>query len=142
MVRGESKFDNADWIRRNYKCEMSPLGVEVANLLGDVYGGIYHLDFCPLGKVNWSDPFFIRFLLGRGESTFDGGEMTALVVLSHDRMIRIEINPCNFRYLELLFHKRKSRDGDISQRMPTIEDHIALIRKYSDRITDESKPGG
>lgn len=33
----------ADWIKTAYKTEMSPLGEAVADLLDDLYSGIYHI---------------------------------------------------------------------------------------------------
>ena len=51
-----------------------------------------------------------------------------LVVLCHDRMLRMEINACNFRNVELVFHQRKERFGSVMTRMPFLETHIAIIR--------------
>jgi len=39
-----SQYAGANWIKQSLKKEMSPLGVNVADLLGDVFAGIYHLD--------------------------------------------------------------------------------------------------
>lgn len=113
------------------KREISKLGVEVADLLDDVFLGIYHLPYSTLAKADWSDDYFIRLSIYGGLSTWDYDYLTRLVVFAHDMMIRVEVNPCNFNYIELVFHKRKTRDiHNITQSMPTIEEHIELIRKY------------
>lgn len=110
--------------------DMSPLGIAVADLLGDVFKGIYHLDYKALSRVRWNDNYCIIFILSWWDlSTFDFDELTKLVVLSHDRMIRISINAVAPHRMQLLFHQRKTRIGSISERMPTMEEHIEIIRK-------------
>jgi hypothetical protein len=61
-------------------------------------------------------------------STYDDNLLTKLVVMSHDRMLRVEINPRHYRYLEFVFHKRTNRDGPNSERIPELEDHVNSIR--------------
>jgi len=109
---------------------MSPLGMAVADLLGDVFSGIYHLDDGKLKKVDWGDPYVISVQLHwQSLSTFDSNHLTKLVVLCHDRCLRLAISAITVRTLELMFHQRQ-REGDIMRRMPTIEEHIGMIRKY------------
>ena len=113
--------------------KISKLGENVANLLDDVWCGIYHLSNSSLSKVDWTNPDYIRLLIYSGLSTYDDDELTRLVVLSHDRCLRLSINPCNFNYLELLFHQR-NRIDDLYHRMPTMEDHLEQIRKTHERV--------
>ena len=61
-------------------------------------------------------------------ATFDFGELTRLVVLAHDRMIRVEIGSSGPGMFRVILHKRHSRDGSMSQRHPTIEDAIKGVR--------------
>lgn len=126
-----STYAGSDWIKSAFKIEMSPLGEEVADLLGDVFLGIYHLDIGQLSKTNWDNDTWIDFALGWHQlSTFDGNELTRLVILCHDRMIRCSIGAKNFHHIGLMFHKRKGREGSINERHPTIEDAIKQIRGY------------
>ncbi len=132
-----SQYQGSEWIERSLKVDnISEFGREVADLLGDVFAGIYHLSSRALHKVDWSDDRYISFIYGNDNlATFDGDKLTRLVVLSHDRMIRVSIHPRAFHYLELGFHKRRSRTGDMYQRMPTMEDHTEIIRNdYADPI--------
>ena len=123
------KYSGADWIEKSLKVSnMSPLGKEVADLLGDLFLGIYHLQSSTLNKVEWSRDSVIRVAIGTNMATFDNDIITRLVVLSHDRMLRVEIVPCNFNYLVLLISKRTIREGDCFDKMPTMENHIRLIR--------------
>lgn len=123
------KFKGADWIKESLKKEMSPIGENVADLLGEVYAGIYHLDHRSLDRVHWDDPYFIRIIISyRGLSTVDSNQLTALVVRAHDRMLRMDLSSVAPHRLELIFHQR-SREGDFYHRCPTIEEHIKLIRE-------------
>ncbi len=118
------------WIQKSLKKEMSPLGEAVANLLGRVFAGIYHLPSATLRRVNWKDPYYIEYI-HRGElATFDFSHLTALVVFAHDEMIRVSIEGCGPGYMKFLFHQRDRRTGSASERYPTIEDHIDALRKW------------
>ncbi len=126
-----TKYAGADWVEKSFKvANMSQLGKEVADLLGDLFLGIYHLSSVALKKVDWGDDSCIRITLSGSMATFDGDKLTRLVVLSHDRMIGVDLGPCNFQNLEVLFHKRKNRvGGDTYHRMPTMESHMEMIRE-------------
>jgi hypothetical protein len=121
-------YAGASWIRRSLKKETSPLGEAVANLLGRVFLGIYHLPIRSLEKVDWINPLWIEIILGQDLSTIDGCHLTALVVLAHDKMIRVSIEGVGPGYMRLRFHQRNTRTGSICEQCPTIEDHIKIIR--------------
>ena len=130
---GGRKHAGAEWVASSLRvADMSPLGVEVADLLGDVYDGIYHIQGRALGKVDWSNPYCIVLVMPAigALATYDSNRLTRLVVLSHDRMIRVSIEPCNPTHLRLMFHKRHTREGCMGERMPTLEDHVAGIRDF------------
>lgn len=121
----------ADWIAKSLRIStMSKLGRVVADLLGDVFCGIYHLDQKELRKVNWGDKYVIVFRLAGSLSTFDNESLTKLVVLAHDRYLRVDIGAASKGKLEIMFHLRAYRTGDLMRRMPTMEDHLASIRRY------------
>ena len=122
-----------EWIKSSFKVEMSPLGEAVADLLGVLYQGIYHIDSARLKKVDWSNDHHIAIVLpSNGFATVDFGRLTHLVILCHDRLIRCEIKGKSpWGYMELMFHARKSRTGKLSERHPTIEDAIKSYRAAS-----------
>ena len=124
------KYAGADWIEQSLKISnMSELGKEAADMLGDLFAGIYHLPSVALRKVDWADDMCIRITLSAPMASYDGDTLTRLVVLSHDRMLRVDLGACNFNNMELLIHKRKSREGDNTyNRMPTMERHMEIIR--------------
>ncbi len=124
-------YAGADWIQSALKRELSPLGEAVADLLGDVFTGIYHLDAKQLAKVEWDDNQSITVrLYYQSLSTFDDENLTRLVVFAHDRMVRVSISAVAPKLLELMFHQRHTRTGGVWERMPTMETHLAAIRKY------------
>lgn len=112
------------------KKEPSPLGIKVGMLLHDVFAGIYHLNRASLGKVEWDNNHHIIVTI-RGElATYDGDYLTRLIVLSHDRMLRMSIEGAAHRYLRLTFHQRTRRiGGSVWERMPMIEDQIKRYRE-------------
>lgn len=61
-------------------------------------------------------------------STFDFDYLTRLVVMAHDRCIRVEIVPSGPRLIGIELHKRHAREGEMHRRHPTIEQAIARIR--------------
>jgi hypothetical protein len=123
-----SKYSGSEWVALSLKKELSPLGCEVADVIGQVWRGIYHQEKAAR-KTDWTNPHHIEFVIFGGLNSFDDDMLTRLIVLCHDRMLRLEIEPCAFRYLRLVFHQRQARMGDISRRMPHMEEHINMIRE-------------
>jgi hypothetical protein len=120
----------AEWIKENYKVKLSPLGVAVADLLGDLFGGIYHLETKYLKEVDWgNDHHIVVTLRHKSLATFDYDELTRLVFLCHDHAIRCSVDARANNMLELMFHQRE-REGGISKRHPTIEQALEMWRKY------------
>jgi hypothetical protein len=122
-------YSGADWIEKNFG-ELSALGREAADLLGDVFLGIYHMRYTSLKKVNWKDGYCIEVTLDRELSSFDGDELTRLILLAHDRMLRISLSGLGPGYIRLTIHKRHKREGQLHERMPTIDKHIELLRGH------------
>lgn len=60
-------------------------------------------------------------------STFDGNKLTRLVLMAHEKCIRVDIQPDNNGIMEIAIWKRK-KDGAIDQRHPTIEEAIKSFR--------------
>lgn len=126
-----SKYDGARWIEANRYCKaLSPLGIVAADFLGDVYLGIYHIDQRTLSRVDWSNPQLIEIMLYGYLSTFDSDILTRMVLLAHDRLLRLEFRGTGPGYIRLMITQRKSRDGSLFDRCPTMEEHVALLRGH------------
>jgi hypothetical protein len=133
---GMSQYAGSGWIvGLNKDANMSPLGVAVADLLGDVFLGIYHIDSKQLRAVDWSDAEYIEVPINASLCTVDFDHLTRLLVLAHDRMIRVDINGRARGWLLVKFHQRHSRTGQMSQRYPTLEDHAAALRAHYEQVT-------
>jgi len=58
------KYAGADWLIKSYPdLNPSPLGLKVADILGMVWNGLYHLDSRIIKKTNWEDPYCISVLI-------------------------------------------------------------------------------
>jgi len=137
----ERIYKGADWIETVLRLEaerrgenpddvkMSDFGRKVADLLGDLFYGIYHIDKEALHpRVDWSNERHIEIVIHEGQmATYDFGYLTRFVVLCHDRCIRGAIQGAAPRYLRLIFHPRK-REGTPSETHPTMEEHIEMQR--------------
>ena len=116
------KYSGADWIKKSFNVEMSELGEKVADILGQVFCGIYHLDSEQLKKVNWDDDYYITFKYDGTLSNFDFNLLTKLLVLCFDNKIRINISAYSRQHIELMFH-------NIKKEIPTLEKMVEDIRK-------------
>lgn len=123
------KHAGADWLYSAGVKEISDFGKQVADLVGCVFQGIYHISDEAL-KVDWKHTAFIQISLPRQQfATFDANLLTILVVLAHDQCIRVSIHSRGMNTLLLTFHPRK-REGGYSERHPTLEEHVKQIREY------------
>ncbi len=60
-------------------------------------------------------------------STFDGNTLTKLVLMAHDKCVRVDIQPLNENTVELCIWQRQ-REGSVDQRHPTIEQAVSSFR--------------
>lgn len=123
------KYAGAGWVRKSLGVEPSAFGSEVADILGIVWRGIYHLRDASLQRVDWRAVDMLDLTVPRDLATYDFAELTDLVVLCHDRAIRLSIEPAMSR-LRLRF-SRRSRDGAQHERHPTIEQAIERVRRFA-----------
>ena len=135
-------YAGADWLKDGISAEaVSPFGEQVANILGDAFFGIYHLDYVSLKKADWKNNDWIQVTVCGGLSTYDNDGLTRLVVLCHDRLVRLEIRAAAPKYLRLCFSPRKSRDGHMFERHPTLEDAMVRIRDHYQASPKEQSNG-
>lgn len=104
---------------------MSPDQRECYQLLCDVMGGEDHLQ----GIVRQAGRGLSVSVRASDMATFDFDGLTRLVVLAHDRCIRVELRSSGPGLIGVMTHKRKGRDGPIHDRHPTMEGNMAEIRR-------------
>lgn len=130
MLKINTKYSGGEWLKECICPDPSPLGYQVANFLGVLVLGIYHIPEKTLRKVDWKNKLWIMIPWGEELATYDYDLLTRLVVLAHDSMIRVSISPRSNTTLELTFHPRAQRmDCPKFQRHPTIEKAIEDIGK-------------
>ena len=97
-----------------------------AELVADVFCGFHHVtgEFKAFGR-GVAVSVFAGTL-----ATIDNDRLTRLVLLAHDRMIRVEMAASSPGRVKLALHKRHEREGCMSGRHPTIETALASHRKY------------
>jgi hypothetical protein len=127
-------YAGADWVADAYKVELSPIGRKAADILGDVFAGIYHLGDRALRKVDWADERFITVDLACQLATWDFCHLTLLAILCHDACVRLQVEgrPGPRPALRLMFHPRQGRTGSLMARHPTIDEAIAAVRASQD----------
>lgn len=128
------RYAGADWIHRTLGKELSPFAVEVADLIGTLVHGIYHVS-AEVKKIDWSNTYWIEWRTHMTFASTDFAALTELVVLAHDRCIRVNIEPCSRTTLRILFtpRKRKRDPDDYSVSLhPTLEENMERIREYQD----------
>ena len=107
------------WVEQCTKTTCSPLGKEVANVLGFVGNGLYNSPI-KVAKTDWTNDHDISVIWSGSFANWDNFELSALLIECHRRLLRDEIEPHNFRSLKLSFWQRKSREGGISERLPEL----------------------
>ena len=122
-----ARNSNEQWHRDNDYKWMNDFQWECFEMLSDICGGSHHIG----GTIRPSgnDGIHINLTYGFSASTFDFNHLTTAVLMAHDRCIRFEIRPSGPRMLGVYLHKRTMREGDISERHPTIETAIDSYRK-------------
>jgi hypothetical protein len=134
------QYAGSDWVKLSLNRDLSPFGESVADLLGEWVQGIYHLDHKMLSKTNWSDNKYISINYRGDLSTYDNNGLSKLVFLAHWLCIRVEINPCNFKYIKISFSPRE-RGNDIYKNHPKLDesvDHFKNIMEREDIIEKEN----
>lgn len=98
----------------------------------EFYGGEHH--FPRTGINRWGDGFCI--LHDQGDlATYDYNQLTKLVLMGHERCIRVSIQPHAFKTVRISIWQRE-REGSISHRHPTIEQAIEAFRPKKADVTE------
>lgn len=114
------------WYRDNEYKWMTDDQFECLQMLADLCGGMHHVG----GTVKpCGTGILINISYGFHAATFDFNGLTTAVLMSHERCIRFEICPSGPRMLQLRFHKRHTREGEMHKRHPTIETAIESYKK-------------
>jgi hypothetical protein len=121
--------------RRGFKPrpeKLSEFQAKVIDICGMVGGGIYN---APINwdRVDWGSGsawsgMWVPWRDGR-MSTFDGHQLTALVLLAHEARIRVEVQARANGHMVLSFFPR-GHEGGCTERHPNIDEAVAAFRQY------------
>lgn len=138
MSEIDGKTRALNWLRYEFKGHISELGGNVAWFL-DTMWGLHNLNSTSRRKVDWSNDTWIEIVIDKPLCTVDSDGLTRLVVIAHQRMLRVEIHGCGPGYIKLVFHQRTSRnraDG-LSRWCPDIHEHVDMITAHHPAIDTE-----
>lgn len=107
---------------------VSDLGKDVADLLGELFYGIYHISE-EVAKADFSNDYWIEVLIYKSLATFDFNDLTRLVFLAHHMAIRVDVGAARNGILKLMFHRRE-RDGGMSRRHPTLDEAVCSFKNH------------
>jgi hypothetical protein len=114
------------WVESATGQKCSPLGRQVANILGYAGRGIYNAPV-NVKRVDWSDEYCLDVVWSGDMANWDFPQLSLLWVECHRRMLRVCIDGCAPGRLRLRFHQRKTREGCGMERLPDCEEMIAMI---------------
>jgi hypothetical protein len=125
-------MNNTEWLAQQGKV-CSVFGSQVAEIVGTVYKGLYHIPETATHKrTEWDSEHWIEITVRDTLSTFDDSNLTQLVILCHDAAIRLEIKASSTNYLKLCFSPRQHHAKSSWIKHPTMEDAIKKIRSQND----------
>ena len=100
-------------------------------LLERFFGGFHHMNVSKvkeygrgIGYGHHSSHF--------SAATYDYDGLTRLVLLAHQRCIRIGFDPSGPGMLKLCLFKRKTNGTSMNERHPSLDDLIALCNQYKE----------
>jgi len=114
--------------RQPYRKEwMSDDQYECAEMFADLFRGWHHVN----GPIHEHGTGICHNTHSCRLATFDFDMLTKIVIMSHDRCIRAEITHSGPRMLKIVLHKRHTREGQMHDRHPTMEQAIINARPAS-----------
>ena len=99
------KHSGADWLQNSAKKTLSPFGIKVADVLGQVELGIYHMDEVSYSrvKIHWDSEDVIEVPMSSNLATFDSPKLTLLVFCCIQVGIRVQISGFSRHSVRLTF---------------------------------------
>lgn len=100
------RYYGADWLVAERGADAKPLsalGRCVADILGAVYGGLYHVDSNAIRKAGWDHAAVVCVTVRHEVATVDSSDLWTLAVLTQACGIRLAIKGIGPHYLRLQF---------------------------------------
>ena len=118
-------YQGEEWMREHKYQWMTDDQFECYKMLCDIFGGSHHVFDVVKPAANGIEinKSYCEF------STFDFNTLTTAVLMAHDRCIRFQVSASGPGRLRLMFHRRHTREGTITERHPTIEQAVERYQK-------------
>lgn len=122
--------------------ETRPFRQRALGVLAFVFRGLHHVE---MRRVKWDDPDHeayarCEYSTSAELSTFDGAELTALVIAAHDLAVRVSVRPSGRGMVKIVMWPRK-RDGAFYEKHPTLEAAAEAWRKHAGCWYDDERAG-
>lgn len=119
----------SSWLSFGGKKKLSEFGVVVADILGEIFNGIYHISRS-LKDADFTNDYYIKICIrdSLDFGTYDSDLLTQLVILAHTRNVKVSIKAAAHHYLWLEFIK-VTKQGFFRDNHPTIDDLLVKISK-------------
>lgn len=123
---------------RRLGVEVSGHGAVCAEFMSLLYRGLHRFPSRDRGlrKVEWSDSDLLKWNHHGELATFDGDELTVMVLMAHDLGLRLTVNPVNMQYLEIALSK-----CDAERHFATVHPHPTMETALADwRTRNPARP--
>ena len=119
-------MNGSEWMKSSGK-KLSPFGERVADMLNEVFLGIYHVSN-EVWKADFTGAKYIAvtFYECSQFATYDSDYLTRLVLLAHERNIRVCVRASTHKYLKFEF-MQVDRGGFFADRHPTLAESIKKL---------------
>jgi hypothetical protein len=128
------KHSGADWMAKQdcFK-EPSALAIKVADILGQVYLGIYHISDSVISKkADWQNDSEISVTISSELATFDAPDLTFLIFCCVQAGVSVEVSGAFKGYTKLRFAK-SDRIIDLQQRSRDLEGQVLTAETLAAR---------
>jgi hypothetical protein len=104
VEEGRVKYSAADWLEKELGQGLPGIGIRAANVLGQTFKGIYHLEKAVLSKkAQWTDTNEVKVTIANQLATYDDPSLTRLVFCCRSAGLCLRIQGRGPGYLRLLF---------------------------------------
>lgn len=98
------KYAGANWVAKTIKMPLSHLGIKVANVLGQVYQGIYHIsDDVQRHETSFQETEELTFAVPYQFASFDRADLTLLYFCCQKAGVEVTISGHCHKYTKLVF---------------------------------------
>lgn len=127
----KSRYAGGDWAERQGLRCITLRGKAIADIMGEVFRGIYHMDPNDLEASDF-DAGIVRVNRSIATwdfdfATWDFDHLLTLVVLATDEGFRLEICPRSNSTMTIRFHLHPRGDNPMEE-LPLFDDMVASIR--------------